>query len=466
MAMGKRAKEQQAAMWIPAAEVTPGPSHPFYQRLNEILEKHGFDEWVESQCRRFYAERMGRPSLPPGTYFRILLVGYFEGIDSERGIAWRIADSLALRSFLRYGVTEAPPDHSTISRTRRLIDVETHQAVFSWVLQVLGREGLLDGKTLGVDATTLEANAALRSIVRRETGESYQEFLQRLAKESGIETPTREDLSKLDRKRPKKGSNGEWKNPYDPDAKITKMKDGRTHLAHKAEHAVDLETGAIVAVTIQPADRGDTESLEVTLSEARSNLEEVLDDAQAESQLSSQALSEVVADKGYHSNAVLREQEELGVRTYISEPKRGRRNWQGKPAERKATYGNRRRVRGRRGKRLLRRRGERIERSFAHCYETGGMRRTHLRGHQNILKRLVVHVAGFNLGLLMRHLTGIGKPRVLQGALARIFRFSFALLAFLLPFRRAVPAWRLSILQPLGQFQIGRYRPLQLASSS
>lgn len=465
MAMGRRAKEQQAALWIPAAEVAPGPSHPFYQRLNEILGKYGFDEWVESQCRRFYAERMGRPSLPPGTYFRILLIGYFEGIDSERGIAWRIADSLALRSFLGYGMTEAPPDHSTISRTRRLIDVETHQAVFSWVLQVLGREGLLDGKTLGVDATTLEANAALRSIVRRDTGESYQEFLQRLAKESGIDTPTREDLSKLDRKRPKKGSNKEWKNPYDPDAKITKMKDGRTHLAHKAEHAVDLETGAIVAVTIQSADRGDTESLGVTLSEARSNLEEVLDDAQAEPQLSSQALTEVVADKGYHSNAVLREQEELGVRTYIPEPKRGRRNWQGKSAERKATYNNRRRVRGRRGKRLLRRRGERIERSFAHCYETGGMRRTHLRGHQNILKRLVVHVAGFNLGLLMRHLTGIGKPRVLQGGLAHFFRFVFASLAFLSALRRATRSWRPFIPQPLSRLQIGRYRPSQLASS-
>lgn len=455
MAMGRRAKEQQAALWIPAAEMAPGPSHPFYQRLNEILAKYGFDEWVESQCRRFYAERMGRPSLPPGTYFRILLIGYFEGIDSERGIAWRIADSLALRSFLGYGVTEAPADHSTISRTRRLIDVETHQAVFSWVLQVLGREGLLDGKTLGVDATTLEANAALRSIVRRDTGESYQEFLQRLAKESGIDTPTREDLSKLDRKRPKKGSNKEWKNPNDPDAKITKMKDGRTHLAHKAEHAVDLETGAIVAVTIQPADRGDTESLGVTLSEARSKLEEVLDDAQAEPQLSSQALTEVVADKGYHSNAVLREQEDLGIRTYISEPKRGRRNWQGKSAERKATYNNRRRVRGRRGKRLLRRRGERIERSFAHCYETGGMRRTHLRGHQNILKRLVVHVAGFNLGLLMRHLTGIGKPRVLQGGLAHFFRFVLASLAFLSALRRATRSWRLSIPQPLRRLQIG-----------
>jgi transposase len=460
MAMGRYAKEQQGTMWIPAAEVAPGPSHPFYQKLNEVLDKHGFDEWVEGECQKFYAERMGRPSLPPGTYFRILLVGYFEGIDSERGIAWRIADSLSLRSFLGYDVTQAPPDHSTISRTRRLIDLETHQAVFTWVLQALGREGLIDGKTVGVDATTLEANAALRSLVRRDTGESYQEFLQRLAKESGIETPSREDLARLDKKRPKKGSNQEWQNPYDPDAKITKMKDGRTHLAHKAEHAVDLETGAILAVTIQRADRGDTESLEVTLSEAMGNLEEVLEDAEAESQLNPEVLSEVVADKGYHSNEVLVKQAKLGIRTYISEPKRGRRNWKGKPAAQKATYGNRRRVRGQRGKRLLRCRGERIERSFAHAYETGGMRRTHLRGHENILKRLVVHVAGFNLGLLMRHLTGVGKPRVLQGAFGLLLCFIFAFLALLAALRRASRAWRRSLFQSFGQIQLGRYRQL------
>ena len=243
------------------------------------------------------------------------------------------------------------------------------------------------------------------------------------------------------------------------------MKDGRTHLAHKAEHAVDLETGAIVAVTIQPADRGDTESLEVTLSEAKGNLAEVLEDVEAESQLNPEVLSEVVADKGYHSNEVLVKQEKLGIRTYISEPKRGRRNWKGKPAAQKATDGNRRRIRGRRGKRLLRRRGERIERSFAHAYETGGMRRIHLRGHQNILKRLVVHVAGFNLGILMRHLTGVGKPRVLQGALGRLLCVIFAFLAFLAALRRASRTWWHSLLQSLGQIRMGRYRQLHPSST-
>lgn len=449
MAMGKRAGERQRSMWIAMGEVATGPSHPFYEQLNRVLARHGFDGFVEGLCEVFYAGRMGRPSMAPGTYFRILLVGYFEGIDSERGIAWRIADSLALRSFLGYELNESPPDHSTISRTRRLIDIETHQAVFTWVLRVLGREGLLQGKTLGVDATTLEANAALRSIVRRDTGESYQDFLHRLAVESGVETPSREDLAKLDKKRPKKGSNKDWKNPHDPDAKITKMKDGRTHLAHKAEHAVDMETGAVVAVTVQPADRGDTESVETTLSQAMDILADVLEDPEAEPRLSTQVFSEVVADKGYHSNAVLRRQSELGIRTYISEPKRGRRNWQDKESEQKATYGNRRRIRGQRGKRLMRLRGERVERSFAHCYETGGMRRTHLRGHENILKRLVVHVAGFNLGLLMRHSTGIGKPRVLQGLLAHFLCLIFVTLGLYAALKQTLRLWSYRFTEPL-----------------
>lgn len=252
--------------------------------------------------------------------------------------------------------------------------------------------------------------------MRRDTGEGYEEFLRRLAQASGIETPSREDLARLDRNRPRKGSNQEWRHPYDPDARITKMKDGRTHLAHKAEHAVDLETGAIVAVTLQPADRGDTKSLEETLEEALAALEDVLEDEEAEQQMDAQLCAELVADKGYHSNEVLRRRQALGMRTYISEPKRGRRNWRGKDEEKRAVYANRRRVRGKRGRALLRLRGERIERTFAHCYETGGMRRTHLREHENIQNRLLIHVAGFNLGLLMRQLTRIGKPRVLQGA--------------------------------------------------
>jgi transposase len=345
-----------------------------------------------------------------------MLLGYFEGIGSERGMAWRAADSLAIRSFLGLPLDEGAPDHSTISRTRRLIDVETHEQVFTWVLERVASEGLLVGKTVGIDATALEANAAMRSIVRRGTGDSYQDFLLGLAKASGIKTPSREALARLDRRRKKKASNDDWTSPSDPDAKITKMKDGRTHLAHKAEHAVDVDTGAIVAVTVQGADEGDTTTIEKTLEEAEEQLDVVMEKTE-EGQVHPDGLSEIVADKGYHSDRTLIELEDRGLRSYVSEPDRGRRKWKDDLDAQQAVYANRRRIRGERGKGLHRKRGELLERPFAHLYETGGMRRTHLRGHTNILKRLLIHAAGFNLGLVMRTLVGIGTPRGLQGGL-------------------------------------------------
>jgi transposase len=421
MAMGIREGEQ-SSLWVATSDLPASPGHPFYARLTAVLEAHDFDRFVEDLCRRFYAPVMGRPSLTPGRYFRLLLVGYFEGIDAERGIAWRATDSLAIRTFLRLPLDEAPPDHSTIARTRRLIDLETHRAVFTWVQQRLVESGLLKGKTVAIDATTLEANAAMRSIVRRDTGEGYQAFLTGLAKASGIETPTRDDLARLDRKRKKKTSNTDWTSPSDPDAKVTKMKDGRTHLAHKAEHAVDLETGAIVAVTLQGADAGDTTTIVETATAAADQIA----DAQVDV-AEPQALEEIIADKGYHSNQTLIDLKAVGVRSYIAEPDRGRRDWSKTPEAQAPVYGNRRRVRGPRGRRLMRQRGERIERSFAHVYDTGGMRRTHLRGHTNILKRLLIHAGGFNLGLVMRQLIGVGTPRGLQGRLAAVIAAFVAL---------------------------------------
>ena len=405
--MGKR-KSKQAPMWIPTTDLPVSPGHPFYTRLNAILDEAGFDRFAEAQCQAFYAPVMGRPGLPPGRYFRLLLLGYFEGLDSERGIAWRAADSLAVRHFVGLSLDAAAPDHSTISRTRRLIDVDTHRAVFTWVQERLVETGLLKGRTVAIDATTLEANAAMRSIVRRDTGESYQEFLTRLAAASGIKTPTREALARLDRRRKKRTSNKDWENPSDPDAKITKMKDGRTHPAHKAEHAVDLDTGALVAVTLQGADVGDTTSLLATA---------VMAAEQLEAAAAPTALAELVADRGYHSNQILVDLDALGLRSYIAEPDRGRRAWRKAPEAQAAVYGNRRRAGGARGRRLMRRRGQFVERSFAHVYDTGGMRRTHLRGHANILKRLLVHAGAFNLGLLMRTAFGRGTPRGLQGRL-------------------------------------------------
>src|SRR3989441_7300964 len=343
MAMGKR-KSQQAPIWIPTTDLPVAPGHPFYVRLNAILDDAGFDRFAEEQCQAFYAPVMGRPGLPPGRYFRLLLLGYFEGLDSERGIAWRAADSLGVRSFVGLSLDAAAPDHSTISRTRRLIDVETHRAVFTWVQERLVTAGLLKGRTVAIDATTLEANAAMRSIVRRDTGESYQDFLTRLAAESGIKTPTREALARLDRRRKKRTSNKDWENPHDPDAKVTKMKDGRTHLAHKAEHAVDLETGAIVAVTVQGADQGDTTTIvETTIAAA-----EQVDAAQADV-AEPQSLEEIIGDKGYHSNQSMGDLEAVGIRSYISEPDRGRRDWSKEPDAQAPVHRNRRRMRGPRG---------------------------------------------------------------------------------------------------------------------
>ena len=412
--MGTR-ETDQPPLWIATSDLPTSPGHPFYARLTTLLDGHHVDRFVEGLCDRFYAPVMGRPSLAPGRYFRLRLVGSFEGIDSERGIAWRATDSLAVRSFLRVAVDEAPPDHSTIARTRRLIDLETHRTVFTWVQQRLVEAGRLTGKTIAIDATTLEATAAMRSIVRRDTGESDQAFLAGLATASGVETPTREGLARLDRKRKKKTSNTDWTHPHDPDATVTKMKDGRTHLAHKAEHAVDMETGAIVAVTRPGADVGDT----TTIIETAIAATEQVEDAQANVD-DRQSLEEIVGDKGYHSNQTLIDLDAGGIRSYVSEPDRGRRDWSKDPEARAPVYGNRRRMRGRRGRRLMRQRGERIERSFAHLYDTGGMRRTHLRGHTNILKRLLIHAGGFNLGLVMRHLIGIGPPRGLQGRVAAV----------------------------------------------
>src|SRR5712671_6675241 len=315
MAMGRK-KERQQRLWIATEELRRPRGHVFYDRVNEILKSEGFDEFAEKECVHFYkSEAIGRPSIAPGVYFRMLMIGYFEGIDSERGIAWRCADSLSLKSFLGYELTQMPPDHSTVSRTRRLIDLETHGRVFTWMLTVLAKHGLIDGKTIGVDSTTLEANAALRSIVRRDNGQSYSDFLTDLAKASGIETPTREDLAKLDRARPKKGSNEEWEHPDDPDAKITKMKDGSTHLAHKAEHAVDMETGAVLALTLQDANAGDTTTIQETLIAVAEQMEQLAAVAETAELISDNWLSEVVTDKGYHSNEKMVDLKELGIRS-------------------------------------------------------------------------------------------------------------------------------------------------------
>ena len=408
MGMGrKKDREKQQDLWVAASEIATTPGHVFYERLNTVLAAEKFDQRVEALCRKYYKSSSGRPSITPGTYFRMLLLGYFEGIESERGIAWRGADSLSIRKFLGYDLSEPTPDHSTVSRTRRLYSVQTHRAVMQWVLKILRKHGLAQGQSVCIDATTLQANAAMKSLVRRDTGMGYGEYLRQLAQAEGIENPTKEQAARLDRKRKKKASNDDWTNPHDPSARITKMKDGRTKLAHKAEHAVDLADGAVLAVTVQPADRGDTASYVETLEAAQ----------QEAVQAHPAGIEEVVMDKGYHSGAVLMELAEREIRSYVPEPERGKRHWVGKAEEQQRVYENRRRVRGSRSKRLQKLRGELCERSFAHCYETGAMRRVHLRGRDNVLKRVLVHAAAFNIGLLLRKLSGWGKPRQPHGRL-------------------------------------------------
>lgn len=413
MAMGTRKKRQrQEELWY-GGELPTAPGHPFYKRLNEVLDNAGFDLFCEISCASFYHDKLGRPSLPPGQYFRVMMIGFFEGLDSERGIAWRLADSLTLRQFLSIGLDEKTPDHVTVSRTRRLIDGETHQRIFSWVLERLAQAGLIKGKTIGVDSTTLEANAAMKSIVRRDTGESYMAYLQRLAEAEGIDAQDAAALLRMDRKRKKKTSNEDWKSPSDEEAEITKLKDGRTALAFKAENAVDMATGAIVAVTTHGGAAADTATVQETVVEAAIAVAGLIAEKTSEGEypVHPEGVEEVVADKGYHSNDVALGLAEIEIRTYIAEPDRGPRNWDGKAAEKAAVYANRRRIEGERGKRLQRQRGERIERNFAHQFDTGGLDRLYVRGLENVHKKFLIQAAACNLALLMRSMYGSGKPR-------------------------------------------------------
>ena len=407
MAMGREA-EVQGDLVVSWAEMPRSPGHAFYDRLQKLLGDAGFDGFVETTCKPFYAPRMGAPSLPPGRYFRMHMIGYFEGIDSERGIAWRCSDSLSLREFLRLASRDKVPDHSWLSRTRSRLPHEVHEEVFGWVLALAAEHGLVKGERIGVDGSTMEANAALRTIVRRENGETYRRMLTRMAQESGLATPTIDDLVRLDRARKgKKLSNEDWTSPTDADAKIARMKDGTTHLAYKPEHAVDLDTGVIVAAPIHAADEGDTTTLKPTLDEAKKNLSAMGLASTPEDPC------DLVADKGYHSRAVLKDLDDGPWKTRIAEPRasKGYLRWQGDEEARAAVYGNRSRLRSGVGKQAMSKRGEIVERSFAHVLERGGMRRTWLRGRQNVHKRYLVHTAGYNLGLLMRALFGAGTPR-------------------------------------------------------
>jgi transposase len=410
MALGKRKHEQQSA-WVATTELPKSPGHPFYKKLNQLLAEAGFDAWLETLCAPYYAAKMGRESIPPGVYFRMILVGYFEGISSQRGIAWRCHDSRSLAEFLGVPVHEETPDHSSLSRIHVRLPLEVHEAMFQFVLTLAAEKSLLCAKTVAVDSTLLEADAAMKSIVRRDTGEDWKAYLRGLAAEAGIENPTDEELRRFDKKRKgKKVSNDDWQSKNDPESRFTKMKDGTTHPAYKAEHVVDLDTDLVLSAAIYEGTRADTETLAESLVQAQLNVIETGSQANIE---------EAVADKGYHAAAQLATvNETLGIRTYIPEKKR-KEPWKWSdhtPAERRAITANHRRVQTERSKKLQRRRSELTERTFAHVCETGGARRCWLHGMLKVSKRYLLQVAARNLGRIMRKLFGMGTPRGLQPA--------------------------------------------------
>jgi len=406
MAMGRH-EARQGNLMITWDELPRSPGHAFYDKLQAILAGAKFDEHAEKICKPYYAEKMGARSIPPGRYFRMHFIGYFEGIDSERGLEWRCSDSLSLRDFLRLAPGQRVPDHSWLSRTRKRLPLEVHEEMFAWVLERLNEEGLIKGDRIGVDASTMEANAAMRNIEKRVGGEGYREMLKRMAKESGIETSTTEDLIKIDKKRKnKKLSNKEWKSRSDGDARIARMKNGSTHMAYKPEHAVDLDTGAIIAAEIHLADEGDTTTLPKTLEKTRENLAEV------EAAPTQECPAECIADKGYHGREVIKELDGGPWKTRISEPDRPNFNrWHGDEAARRAVYNNRTRLGSGIAREGMKLRAEIVERSFAHVLDRGGMRRAHLRGRDNLQKRYLLHTAGFNLSLVMRQIIGSGTPK-------------------------------------------------------
>ncbi|MBB3208267.1 transposase [Rhodopirellula rubra] len=407
MALGKRRRERQDTFWVTADKLSNGPRNVFYDRLNQLLAEIDFDGKLELAVEPFY-QKMGRKCLPPGIYFRMIFIGYFEDISSQRGIAWRCDDSRSLARFLGYGPGESTPDHSTLSLTRERLPMEIHQFAFELILQATRDNGLLRGKTIGVDATDLEANASLKSIVRKDNGDDWRAYLKKLyEEETGKSDPSDDELRRFDksRKDKKKVSNEQWKSETDPDARIGKMKDGRFHLKYKAENAVDLDTDVIVAAEIYHGDSGDTATIEDTVNTAKTNVDATDCDHNIE---------EVVADKGYHSEDCLdRLQNKTGMRTYIPEPHRSsKRKWKNKPEPVKESYRrNRRNTLGARGRKLQRKRSERVERTFAHLCETGGSRRTWLRGIEDVKKRYMSAAMAHNLGRIMRSLIGAGKPR-------------------------------------------------------
>lgn len=425
----KKEPPAQQTLWISTSEIVSTPANAFYARLDRALEANGFPQQVRDLCRPFYAERGegGRPGIDPVVYFKMLLVGFFENLSSERAIAARCADSLSIRQFLHYDLTEATPDHSSLSVIRNRLDIDVFQQVFALILAALKQHKLVKGKKLGIDASTLEANASMRSIQHQMTGEAYLAYVERLAAAAGVDPKDKAAVRRFDKKRKdKRVSNDEWHNRHDGDAKIGKTKQGTTKMIYKVEHAVDLETGAIVSADVLPGDQGDTEDLAERLWEIEERMNEAIGKPPEE------ATVEVAAmDKGYYKVEELAWIQASGIKTVVSDPIDNRNLDKLTKEHRKAVHAAKRSAKAKYGKALTRSRGMYVERSFEHVLDCGGARKTTLRGRDNIRKRYLIQAMGCNLSLLMRKLIGVGT---VKQALALANVFYLVLLAIMVSF--------------------------------
>ena len=424
----EKKKAAQPEFWIAADQVVTTAQTGFYAKLEETLEGFGFAAKVRALCQPAYDKSgVGRPGIDPVVYLKMIMVGFFEDLPSERAIAARCADSMSIRTFLKYELHEKTPEHSSFTVIRQRLGLDVYQQIFTLTLQALREHGLLRGKNLGIDSSVIEANASLRALVNRNTEEQYWDYVKRLAAEQGIDPEDTTALRRFDRHRPGKGSNREWQNPYDPDAKIGRTKDGATDMIYKPEAVVDLDTGAIVQADVHPGDQADHKEMATRVLEAQ----QAINQACAQP-LNTLTATSVTSDKGYYAVDQLQTLQQEGIRTVISDPVDQRRVDKLEPQEQRAVRGARRSVKSQSGKELLRRRGMHIERSFAHILDCGGMRRTTLRGWENLNKRFKLAAAFYNLSQLMRKLFGFGTPKQLAAAMERGGRRLFWRLAAML----------------------------------
>ena len=414
----------QPELFVPSVRLVQPATSSFYTKLEETLASFQFGEQARHICAPAYSDsRRGRPPVDPAVYFKMLMVGFFENIASERGIAERCSDSISIRFFLGYDLTQSTPDHSTLSVIRDRLGEEAYHQVFLLILSALQEHGLLKGRHVGIDASVIEANAALKSLVNRNTEEAYWDFVRRLASENGIDPKDLAAVREFDRKRPKKMSNDDWKNPHDPDAKIGPTKAGAIDMIYKPEHTVDLETGAIVQAEVRLGHEADAKDLAAHVLQAQENINQAQDRP-----ADALTIQSTTADKGYHAVGELIPLQQEGIRTVISDPVKNRQFENLSPQQARAVRQARRSAHSESGKKLLKKRGMHLERSFAHVLDAGGARRTTLRGLENLNKRFQVAAAIYNLSQLMRALWGVGTPKqwaagakALAGILRRLF---------------------------------------------